>query len=188
MLKTKLLKQYEFCDEGANGITKIANFEQFYQQIIPLLRVHEIEFKYQKHGCKRAGAAKLIRSNQLMKYTILIDPQLGEFAKINVFIHELMHILLDHLLPKAENKFYLTGPQKEFVVDYLAEYHTKQLTGLCLSKYAHEYKRHRIESYRVDWIKNARINSKQIATIELQINYGKELLERYFKEQENNHC
>ncbi len=181
MLKGKLLSEYQNCRIVVDDSEKVSNFQQFYQQINPLLKLHEIDFKYQKQGCKRAGAAKLVRTNQIMKYTILIDSQIGECAKINVFIHELMHILLDHLVPKQENNYYLTGPQKEFVVDYLAEYHTKKLTGLSLQDYAHEYQRHRVESYRVDWIKNARINSKQIKIIELQINYGKELLDRYFK-------
>ncbi len=161
---------------------QLASFSEFLIVIKPLIEIHKIEFKYQKRGCKRAGAAQIKKNNNYQKCTIFLDPEIGEFAKINVFIHELMHILLDHLIQKKENNYYLTGPQKEFVVDYLAEYHTYMLTGNYLQDYAAEYNRHRIISYRKDWLKRARISQKQINIIELQINYGIEILTEYFWE------
>ncbi len=181
MTNYDLINKYAKIPVDSN-CAKYSTFFEFLNVIKPLIEIHKIDFKYQKRDCKRAGAAQLKKNNSYQKYTILLDPEIGECAKINVFIHELMHILLDHLVQKKENNYYLTGPQKEFVVDYLAEYHTYKLTGNLLADYATEYNRHQMVSYREDWLKRARISQKQINIIELQINYGVEILNEYFSE------
>ncbi len=181
MTNYELINKYARIPECVNPF-QLTNFSEFLIVIKPLIDVHKIDFKYQKRGCRRAGAAQMKRTNKYQKYTIFIDPEIGELAKINVFIHELMHILLDHLIQKKENNYYLTGPQKEFVVDYLAEYHTYMITGNLLKNYAHQYNRHQMISYREDWLKRARISQKQIDIMELQINYGVEILSEYFLE------
>ncbi len=182
MSKQQLVENYLICNLEKK-YPLISSFEEFQAKIKSLLEVHEIKFKYQKRGCKRAGAAIYKINNQEKSYTIALDPDLGAKAQINIFIHELMHILLDHLVPKPQNKYYLTGPQKEFVVDFLAEYHTLQLTQTKPCDYADEFNRHNIQTYRNDWIRNARMNKKQLEIIEMQIEYGKELLVNYFEEE-----
>ncbi len=165
---------------------EIDKFEEFLNLMNQLLMLHEINFKYQRRNCKRSGAAvmRLNRTTGVINYTLLIDPECGDIAKMNIFTHELMHILLDHHLKKADNQFYLPQRAREFVVDFLAESFVYSLTKLNVKQYANQYMQFQnaIE-YRKKWLENARLSPQSIQVLELQINYGIELLSEYVKEQ-----
>ncbi len=165
---------------------KFSCFNDFFKYSSELLDLHQIDFKYQRKNCKRSGAAilKINRVTGERKYTLMIDPESKDHAKMNIFIHELMHILLDHHVPKAENKYYLPTKAREFVVDYLAETAVYSLTGKKSESYQNEYKQaHNSINYRQNWIQSARISPKTIAIIEFQISEAINLLHDFYKEQ-----
>lgn len=168
---------------------QITNFLDLIRLMQPLLDLHHIQVNFQRKGCKRSGAA-VLKINQKTKahyYTILIDSNCKDYAKCNILIHELMHILLDHLIKKERNNFYLPRKACEFVVDYIAETIIYNLTGLRAIDYQSEFSSAlSIGSYRELWIKTAKINSEKISLIEYQISYGIELLSGYIKEQNEN--
>ncbi len=187
MLNNRVINKYKSPIKLID-MPEIHNFEQYKMIMQSLLDVHDIEFKYQKKNCKRSGAAILSINHQtkLQKYTLLIDRDCMDHAKMNIFTHELMHILLDHLICKKNNQYYLPHKAREFVVDFLAESMVYTLSGLIITEYQHEYLQYQNAiDYRLNWLKSARLSESIVKMIDFQINYGIELLSEHLKEQQD---
>lgn len=187
MLNQKIIEKYRDI-KRLDFSYQVTSFNEFAQAMDKLLAIHEIDFKYQKKNCKRSGAAVLKKNLNTgeQKYTILIDKESGPHAKMNIFTHELMHIILDHHLKKKDNNFYLPLRAREFVVDYLAEVFVYSLTGLKVNDYVQEYRQpQNAINYRENWLKDARLSTKTIEIINMQIIYGCELLSDFIKENYN---
>ncbi len=187
MLNKQLIEKYRKPYKFSNS-WQVDDFEQFLKLMEELLIIHEIEFRYQKRNCKRSGAAVLQVNRQTgqQKYKLLIDPDCKSHAQMNIFTHELMHILLDHLIRKQQNKYYLPQKAREFVVDFLAESMVYTISGLQIHEYQHEYLQYQNAiNYRENWIKNARLSEKICKLIDFQISYGIDLLSEYLKERTN---
>lgn len=159
-----------------------SNVEVLVNDFQPLLNQNNIKFKYQRKGCKRGGASKAYYKPQTQEYSyeLLIERSYGEIAKINIFIHELMHILLDHFKPRTNNELYLTAAQREFVVDKIADLMTYYLAGQKLTDYSNEFNSswNPLE-YRENWMKKAQISKRKLYIMQAQINLGCSIIQEY---------
>ena len=93
-------------------------FKHLVDLITPFLKEHNINLGYQRRGCKKQGHYKeYYQDNKVIKKEILIEQDENDAGKVYVLIHELTHVINNHLHDKT-----LTKPQKEVVADQVAKH------------------------------------------------------------------
>ena len=170
---------------------KVDNFEDFFKYFEKILKDNQITFKYQKSNAKKGGSAnikidKITFEHQKILY---IERNENDYVKMNYFIHELAHLLLDHnelekKIAKLKNisfeekkrdsfgTFNLNKGQKEFVADLVGEIIVLIFTGKSLSDYSSlSIKREKkvLDDYRFNYLNDVKVNLNQYARCKQQI-------------------
>lgn len=139
------------------------SFEKILKKYEYLMLENEISFHYQRSDAKRGGAAVKKIKNDKIFYEIRIKKNTTDEDKINIFFHELAHILLKH-----HEKSILNSKHKEFIVDTIAEVYLKKYKNITYYKLKSNNSWDQ-SKYRWEYIKNTKINKNQKKEIIKQI-------------------
>ncbi len=191
---SKLFEElYEYSFNILNN-TKVNNkliftFEELFNIFSHFLEKSNIKFDYLRKNAKNVEGTALTKinlSNFNVEKKIFIKKDKNEFLKMNLFIHELSHLILDHndlevKLNKLKNKniiYYkdetkLTKKQKEFVVDAISEIFVYKISGKKINDYFDSFDDKNIvdnsKFYRWNYIINSKISKTQFNVCKNQI-------------------
>ncbi len=155
----------------------LIKFNQVLSILEPCFKYKNCSFGYQQKNCKKHGHFKKKTNKKTgeQKYEIRIEKNDNDAAKIYTLIHEITHLLNDHL----DNKN-LTYAQQEYVADYVAMYFIEELNLKKELEQSNMAKKWDIYTYSSDYLANKKINKLQHENIQLQINRTKNHLKNMF--------
>ncbi len=124
----------------------------------PFFNYKDCSFGYQRKNCKKHGhlKKKINKKTNEVSYELKIEQFDNEAAKVYTLIHELTHLLNDHL----DNKD-ITYAQKEWVADEVSMYFIKSFGFYDLLKKSEMAKKWNIDIYGESHIKNKKISDKR---------------------------
>lgn len=143
-------------------------FKHLVDLITPFLKEHNINLGYQRRGCKKQGHYKeYYQDNKVIKKEILIEQDENDAGKVYVLIHELTHVINNHLHDKT-----LTKPQKEVVADQVAKHFINKWELINDIKTSNIYIEQDLLAYSQKWLNNRQFSDKKSEIINKQIEYS----------------
>lgn len=143
-------------------------FNQLVELITPFLEENNINLGYQRKGCKKQGHYKeYYQNNILIKKEILIEKNENDAGKIYILIHELTHVINNHLHDKT-----LTKPQKEVVADQVAKHFINKWELINEIRESSVYQNQDLLAYSQKWLNNRQFSDKKSEIINQQIEYS----------------
>lgn len=143
-------------------------YNRLVEIIKPYLDENNIILGYQRKGCKKQGHYKeRYLGTELISREILIEGNENDSGKIYVLIHELTHVLNNHIHDKS-----LTKPQKEVVADQVAKHFINKWELVDEIKSSAIYQEQNLLAYSQQWLNNRQFSEKKSEIINQQIDYS----------------